>query len=336
MKKHQQLLFFFLAICWELWKVVAIMDPINQELAEKLFQGGEVMPEPVVVRKKRIGMKRASSSGTPGRSGILKRIDCKINSQLTELVSNSPTRSIMYIITHNPVSDQLAMQYRDCYGKSWINVARLPKSIYFESIIYDAFFPRYQSEWESYDYVITATYKTLTRSLLPRYMPLQTFNDVKELLTITKENSYDVLPFFRDFEPMMPTSVKYHTTNFLKAWNLLLVSLGYSVETISQYYDMKAFYRNAFIIKPNVLKGLMKFMQQAYHNAENVPEIKKIMTSDAHYVLGKREIAMEIFNTSYYQLHPFIFERLPAFYLYAHNHTVCTGPDSPCKYNYKG
>jgi hypothetical protein len=77
-------------------------------------------------------------------------------------------------------------------------------------------------------------------------------------------------------------------------------------------------------------------MQKAFQAVETHPDIQRLLKSDAHYVLGKREIAMAIFSTPYYQLHPFVFERLPVFFMYAHNHTICTGPDSPCKYNYKG
>jgi hypothetical protein len=288
------------------------------------------------------------------------RFVCQNDSVLSYLVSIPRTRSIMFIISHTKESDAIANRYKVCYGVDWIEVIHLPKSVYFESIIYSSFFPFSENIWEKYDYVITATYKTLTRSLLPRYMPLQTFTDIKQMLFIARDltdpsaasspfsssfssstsalagSGYDIYPFFRDFEDMIPTSVKYHSPVFLQVWNLLLRSLGYSQKTIEKFYYIKGFYRNAFMIKPSVLKKLILFMQQAMFLAENNHEIKKLLSANAYYVLGKKEIALEIFNTSYYQLYPFVFERLPVFFLYANDFHICIGLDTPCKYNYKG
>jgi hypothetical protein len=318
------------------------------------------------LRTKRKGRKKkpvASSKKKEGGPYI-----CQNDSVLSYLVSIPRTKSIMFIISHTTESDEIANQYKECYGSDWIEVIHLPKSVYFESIIYSSFFPVSQSIWEKYDYVITATYKTLTRSLLPRYMPLQTFSNIKQMLFIARDLTdpsppssdsssdslsssfssfssstlalsgigYDIYPFFRDFEDMIPTSVKYHSPVFLQVWNLLLRSLGYSQKTIEKFYYIKGFYRNAFMIKPTVLKKLILFMQQAMYLAENNQEIKQLLSSNAYYVLGKKEIALEIFNTSYYQLYPFVFERLPVFFLYANDYHICIGPDTPCKYNYKG
>eukprot|EP00981_Chlorochromonas_danica_P014620 scaffold8452_cov185-Ochromonas_danica.AAC.2 len=135
---------------------------------------------------------------------------------------------------------------------------------------------------------------------------------------------------------MMPTSVKYHTENFRIAWDNLLLELGFNQSTIEQHYTMKAFYRNVFIIRPSVLVKLTLFMNKALQVAEKNPRIRNLLRHDAHYVLGSQRVARAVFGTPYYQLHPFIFERLPAFYLNAIGAKICTGPDTPCKYNYKG
>lgn len=291
---------------------------------------------------------------------------CRNDTMLNYVASNNPTKSIMYIISHNNDSDSIANLYRDCYGRHWIETARLSKSIYFESSIYHDFFPQHQTTWEKYDFVITATYKTLTRQLLPRRIPVQTMQQIKQMLFLVRDHqhelqqnnqnqqqalliennpinnlnldalNYDVYPFFRDYEDVIPTSIKYHGPNFLKVWHLLLQQLGYSMQTIQRLYYIKGFYRNAFIIKPSILKKLIHFMKQAMYIAENHAEIKQLLSSNAYYVWGKKDIALDIFNTTYYQLYPFVFERLPIFYLYVNNYKICIGPDTPCKYNYKG
>ena len=42
---------------------------------------------------------------------------------------------------------------------------------------------------------------------------------------------------------------------------------------------------------------------------------------------------MRIFGTKYYQLFPFIFERLPSFFIYVNNYKICSSNTGPCKYN---
>lgn len=245
------------------------------------------------------------------------------------------TKSILYIITSTNDSQRIADAYIACHGH-WIKKAVLPKSVYFENVVYQSFFPQYRAEWSQYDYVITATYKTLTRKLLPRYMPLQTFIHIKEFLKHAKREDYDVIPFLRDFEEMMPTSLKYHHEPFKLAWDALLQELGYNQTYIEGFYNMRAFYRNVFIIKPTILEMLIEFMNRALNVAQSNHRIQALLQENAHYVLGKPYIAKEIFGTYYYQLHPFIFERLPSFFLYSINAKVCTGPSGTCKYNYKG
>lgn len=241
----------------------------------------------------------------------------------------------MYVLTHNNESRAVARTYQTCH-ESWVHIADLPTTVFFESILYKTFLPRHFHELARYDYVITVTYKTLNRKLLPRYMPVLTFNGIRRMLRIARAHNYDVLPFMRDFEEMMPTSIKYHTENFRIAWDALLRELGFNQTTIEKFYTMKAFYRNVFVIKPTTLAKLTVFMSKALDIAQSNPAIVALLRKDAKYVLGTPQIARSVFGTSYYQLHPFIFERLPAFYLNAIGAKICTGPDTPCKYNYKG
>jgi hypothetical protein len=262
-------------------------------------------------------------------------ITCRRFPELYRLVRSPGTRSLLYIFTYTEESQLIADAYRTCHGH-WIEKAVLSKSIFFESVMYQSFLPQQNFDWRNYDYVITATYKTLTRSLLPKYMPLQTFMHMKEFLKLAHAEEYDVVPFLRDFEEMMPTSIKYHRLAFKVAWDSILLEMGYNQTHIEQLYTMKAFYRNVFIIKPTVLERLVDLMNRALYIAQSNEKIKKQLRADAYYTLGKPEIAMEIFGTNYYQLHPFLFERLPSFFLYSMNVKICTGPSGPCKYNFKG
>lgn len=292
-------------------------------------------------------------------------ISCHPIPELSQLVKIPGMRSIMYIITHNNESDRIAQTYIDCYNASdWMFIARSPTTVYFESSMYKDVFPFLKSQWQDFDYVITATYKTLTRQLMPKILPYQSFQNIVDLLKMTKSKvsqspsallpssaastssslsssspslmSYDVIPFLRQNESMFNISIKYHKQGFHDAWISLLSRLGYNHSTIMTYSDVKGFYRNVFIIKPQILQQVCDFMTKAIELTEKTPHLQELMKKDAHYVMGKIEVSKKIFGTRYYQLYPFVFERLPIFFLNSIHARICMDDRGPCKYNYKG
>jgi hypothetical protein len=78
----------------------------------------------------------------------------------------------------------------------WIVSQQITSSVFFESIMYQTFFSHQQSVWEKKDYVITATYKTLTKSLHYNSYS-QSLSSVLSLLTVAVDEGYDVIPFLR-------------------------------------------------------------------------------------------------------------------------------------------
>jgi hypothetical protein len=263
-------------------------------------------------------------------------ITCTPHPALQRLVSRNHTHSLLYIITHDNKSDQLANFYVNCLqGKDWIRIARSPVSVYFESLLYATVFPSHQDTWLQYDYVITSTYKTLTRSLMPRILPSQSFANIHDLLVEARRNDYDVVPFLRQNKNMFLYAVKHHKNKFRIAWNSLLYAMGYSISDINRYSNVFGFYRNVFVIKTRVFQKLTVFMSQAVQTVNSSIALQNLMGQDAHYVLGKPNVAMSVFGTHYYQLYPFIFERLPIFFLNSINATICMHESGPCKFNYK-
>lgn len=257
--------------------------------------------------------------------------------ELNALVQTSGMRSIMYIFTHNNESDNIAQAYIDCYNaRHWMFVARSPTTVYFESLIYKTVLPSLKKQWQNYDFVITATYKTLTRNLMPKILPFQSFQNVVDMLRVAHHMKYDVTPFLRQNESMLNISIKYHKEGFKDAWFELLYELGYNDSTIIKFSNVKGFYRNVFIIKPFILQQVCDFVTKAIVVTERSPRLQELMKKDAHYVMGNNEVSRKVFGTRYYQLYPFIFERLPIFYLNFINATICMHDSGPCRYNYKG
>jgi hypothetical protein len=91
-------------------------------------------------------------------------------------------------------SDSSSLVLQDDFH--WIISQQITSSVFFESIIYQTIFSQQQSIWEKKDYVITATYKTLTKSLHYNSYS-QSLSSVLSLLTIAVDEGYDVIPFLR-------------------------------------------------------------------------------------------------------------------------------------------
>lgn len=102
---------------------------------------------------------------------------------------------------------------------------------------------------------------------------------------------------------------------------------------IKQWDEMKPFYRNIYIARPVVLQSLLTFMGRAIAIAETNEQVRSLLQKDSSYKEGKKEVAIAVFGTPYYQLYPFIFERLPAFFLHAEGYRICHDKSGPCQYN---
>lgn len=161
----------------------------------------------------------------------------------------------------------------------------------------------------------------------------QTLDEMLRLLKVAKEGNWDIVPFLRSGSGNMGFSLYFHKQGFKDAWDALLTALGYSMDVIRKHDEMRAFFRNVFIVKPDVLEGLVTFMQKAIHIATTDQVIGDLLRKDSHYKEGSGEVAMRIFGAPYYQLHPFIFERLPSFYLHAMGAKICHATAGPCQYN---
>jgi hypothetical protein len=114
--------------------------------------------------------------------------------------------------------------------------------------------------------------------------------------------------------------------------------IGYDISRIREFDKAKPFFRNIFIIKPQILLEISKFIEKAM----------KVITSDSNLSLlfkvkrtsSSKDKRKKLFDASlnpmkYDYLHSFIFERLPSFFLYNMNNAkVCINEASgPCVAN---
>lgn len=153
------------------------------------------------------------------------------------------------------------------------------------------------------------------------------------MLKVAKEGNWDIVPFLRSGSGNMGFSTYFHKVTFKEAWDGLLQALGYSNDIIRKYDEHKPFFRNVYVVRPSVLEGLVDFMIKAINMAQTDAKIIGLLSKDSHYKEGSEEVATRIFGTKYYQLYPFIFERLPSFYLHALGAKICHDTNGPCQYN---
>lgn len=259
---------------------------------------------------------------------------CAKDKALDKLVMNNRTRTIMYLLSHDDHSEQIARKFAQC-KEHWVRVVRLNVSIFFETVIYKDVYPLYMEDWRSVDYIVSATYKTIhTIQLHKGIYYKQDEAEVRKMLEVASAGGYDFVPFLRSHTTLMDSILYWHGPAFKVAWDALLSKLGFSIERIRQFDSARPFYRNIFISRPRTLLKLCDLMSQAMAIVKEDKDLAALFETDAKYAGGKEEVALKVFGTKYYQLHPFIFERLPSFFLHEIGANVCMSKSGPCAYNY--
>jgi len=255
--------------------------------------------------------------------------DCDVDNELDNIVTNKDTSTLLFIYSHDDKSQKKSNKFIRC-KTHWMKNVRIRNSKFFESIIYDDYYEIYK-QWKNVKYIITATYKTVNNLPLLDYK--QDLNLIKNMLKVAIKDDYDIVPFIRAKDPILKFAVKHHGEGFKKAWYGILQAMGYSYNTIEALDDITPFYRNIFIIKAGVLRKLQKFMNKAINITMNDPKIESLMSADAEYEEGNPKVALNVFGTTYYQLHPFVFERLPSFFIHVNKFKICSVESLSCQYN---
>lgn len=282
---------------------------------------------------------RSSGGGSPfissGGSSSEVADGCTRDLELEKLVSVEGTRAVLYLISHDDASEAMTKSFAACKG-DWIKVVRLNGTKFFESSMYRDILPQRRAEWadrSKVDYVITATYKTVSKQLHYNKFT-QDLAMIKELLKAARDGDWDIIPFLRSGSGNMSFSSYHHGKGFRQCWDAILKAIGFSNDSIRALDEHKPFYRNIFIIRPAALEMLVDRMCAAMSIAVNDPIVAELLQQDSKYKEGSVEVAQRMFGTSHYQMHPFIFERLPSFFLQVNGSKICHYPhDGPCKYN---
>jgi hypothetical protein len=266
--------------------------------------------------------------------GVLSRIHHMVKEQLARNVTATSTPTfLVYVVAHD--NESMAVAEVFCSNHFWAKPVRINHTTkIFESISFSEIFSFRYNEWKNLDYVGMMSYKVAADAV---GKSVSTVGDVSKLIASASSAGYDVIPFVRHQSNMYKEAVTCHRKPFTSAWYALLQELGFS-DTLIDHYNQQvvAFYRNSFVCRPVYMKMLSIIMTQAVLLATMNPRLMSMFEVNSNYG-GPVDIAMKVFQKNYYELHPFIFERLPVFLLSVMRAKVCISgrnPNAICPTNY--
>jgi len=193
-------------------------------------------------------------------------------------------------------------------------VVRITTTPFFESVVYRDIVTLLAREGPV-DYVALATYRSV------QMLPLEKLH---ALLHLAHYGGFDVVPLMNYGFPLMEQAVRAHRDGFKAAWDGLLTALGHSDAAIRRHDHAEVFLRNSFVCRVAWFHRLAAFMVRAMDTATNDAAVARRLQQDAHYEAATKGVAQRVFNTPYYQYHPFVFERLPVFFFHHEGAKVYT------------
>jgi hypothetical protein len=224
---------------------------------------------------------------------------------------------IIYVLCYDDNSEKYA---KEKYEKEeWAKICRIDTTKYFENIMYYKVLNERINEWEDADYVGTISYKADKKIKVPDFTKVGTY--YKGL-----NKKVDMISFFHFMEErsMIHRTMMYHPL-FLNIWKPLLEQLGF---TNKQIYDEKIphIYGNYWMTTPSLMKEYIKFFINAKEIMDNYAPIQQYLNSGAKYYYPSNPIPLsriiQIFGIPDYSYHPFVSERLPAFFFYTNNKSI--------------
>lgn len=216
----------------------------------------------------------------------------------------------MYIAYHDEPSRQAAEQVRARHYPGATLVASDAGSLLFEASALRKVMRR-ADEWKGASYVGMVPY-SIERKALGSI-------NVERLL---EGGAIDVLGLVCGLaSPLMPVELPllrhaclFHGPWFLAIWQRLLQGcMGFSEEVVLDD-SLRGFYCNAWVARPALFRAYGRFLEQCLYFMEADPPLREMLhtKSPTYASLSARPAAR-------YTMHPFLTERLPAFFF----HVTC-------------
>ena len=115
---------------------------------------------------------------------------------------------------------------------------------------------------------------------------------------------------------------KTHGLHFIEVFHELLRRLDFGESDIVAIDSTDTIFSNYWLAKPALMLDFIGFMSDAIHILEQNEHMRLLISADSKYREGRTDVARVVWGTPYYQLHPFICERLAAAFF--RSKCVCT------------
>ena len=173
------------------------------------------------------------------------------------------------------------------------------------------------SEWSSRQFVGLLSYKSATKIL-------NNIGVVELIEQTASQYAYaDVLALLSPSGISLRRHAQLtHGLHFVEVWHEVLRRLGFDERTIIASDEIDAFFCNYWLAKPGLMVGYIAFLEDAIRLMENDTSLAFLLKADARYSEGRSDVARGAFGTPFYQLHPFVCERLPVVYFWSRR--ACT------------
>ena len=162
-------------------------------------------------------------------------------------------------------------------------------------------------EWAEKRYVAMLSYRSAAK--------IMSNMDVVELIeyyTSQHGDGPDVVALLSPHRlSLRQQALRTHGILFVEIWHEVLRRLGFDDHTVRASDSLSAFFCNYWLARPKLMSDYIAFLEHAIMLLEHDPALSYLVRADARYAEGRQEVARAVFDTPFYQLHPFICERLP-------------------------
>jgi hypothetical protein len=252
-----------------------------------------------------------------------------IFTSLTPIVKQINMFNILVYIVYHDEKSRLKAQDFSRQHPEWTKSVMIRSSKFFETIFYRDILPFEYNEWMNKDYVGMISYKAVDISInnmsfkaidIPYILALS--YNVSTVSTAIAQSRpaqhYDIIPLLQGVDmQLMSQAVQGHGPQFQRAWDSLLMALEYNQSLIQSADRLAPFFRNSFLGRPSLMRDYCIFINRAIDLALYNETVRQLLGVNANYDATKLSVAQLIFQSNHYELHPFIFERLPVFYFHA-------------------
>jgi hypothetical protein len=220
----------------------------------------------------------------------------------------------IYVICHNTESEQRAIKLVE--NKPWAVPTRIKTTVFLET----NFWNEYDADRDKQEWVGTISYHADDKTSDPIGKLEQAIRDDIDVVGL--------------YNPEPSLSIAHHAVRFhpglLQLLEMFLSKAGESREDIAKLSgkELKPFYANFWIARREWTRSYSEWLRRVLP-AVNEPEVKKLLWMNSgygHFSEKAKKDAMRIFGCPYYPMHPFLGERLPAYYFHTRKARVTVVP----------